>query len=76
MAMAHPELKDYLYFERVTMVPIDRRLIDPFLLTSKELAWINNYHLEVRTKVGEGIAALDDDQVSAWFDAATQPISN
>jgi Xaa-Pro aminopeptidase len=76
MARAHPELKDHLYFERVTMVPIDRRLIDPFLLTSTELAWINNYHHEVQTKVGEGIAALDDDKVSAWFDAAIKPISN
>jgi Xaa-Pro aminopeptidase len=74
IAVAHPELKDYLYFERVTMVPIDRRLIDTFLLTPDELAWINDYHLEVRMKVGEVIAALDDDQVSAWFDAATQPL--
>ena len=74
IAQPHPDHQDYLCFEHVTLVPMDRRLIDPALLTASELDWINTYHLEVREKIGGDIAALNDADVAAWFDAATQPI--
>ncbi len=74
IALPHPEWDDHLYFEHVTLVPIDRRLIIPELLTSAERAWINAYHLKVRELIGADIAALNDDETAAWFDAATQPI--
>lgn len=33
-----------LGFETLTLVPIDRRLIDKELLTNEELLWLNDYH--------------------------------
>ena len=74
IAMPHPDHSDHLYFEHVTLVPMDRRLIDVELLTSSERAWIIAYHLEVREKIGADIAALNDEEVSSWFDQATQPL--
>ena len=74
IAMPHPDHNDHLYFEHVTLVPMDRRLINVELLTSSERAWVNAYHLEVREKIGTDIAALNDEEVSAWFDQATQPL--
>ena len=32
------------YFENLTMVPIDKDLIDKSLLNKNEKKWINNYH--------------------------------
>lgn len=74
IAQAHPSFDDHLYFEHVTLVPIDRRLIDTSLLTADEQQWVNHYHLEVREKIGADIAALGDETVAAWFDAATRPL--
>ncbi|BBU57338.1 Xaa-Pro aminopeptidase [Mameliella alba] len=38
---------EMLQFETLTWVPIDRRLIDPNLLTSDERNWLNDYHRRV-----------------------------
>ena len=43
--------KKFLYFETLTMSPIDKSLIDIKLLESKEKAWLNNYHTKVFNKV-------------------------
>jgi Xaa-Pro aminopeptidase len=43
--------RPYYGFERVTMVPMDGRLIDVKLLDDKEVAWVNAYHEEVWNKV-------------------------
>ena len=43
--------REMLGFETLTLVPFDRRLIDPALLTRDELAWLNAYHAEVRRKI-------------------------
>ena len=50
-------------FETLTLAPIDRRLIDPKMLRLDELAWLNDYHAEVRREVspavlGEGHSQL------------------
>lgn len=37
-----------LGFEKLTRVPLDRRLIDTTLLSRDELHWINAYHAQVR----------------------------
>jgi Xaa-Pro aminopeptidase len=59
-----------LGFETLTMVPFDRRLIDPALLTREELAWLNAYHAEVRRK----IAPLVRNPARSWLRAATARI--
>ena len=74
IAQLHPDYDNHLYFEHVTLVPMDRRLIEVDLLTASERQWINAYHLEVREKIGTDIAALNDAAVAAWFDEATQPL--
>jgi Xaa-Pro aminopeptidase len=43
--------RPYYGFEHVTMVPLERRLIDMSLLSEKEKQWVNNYHAEVWEKI-------------------------
>ena len=43
--------KKFLYFETLTMSPIDKSLIDIKLLDLKEKTWLNNYHTKVFNKV-------------------------
>ena len=38
---------DFLQFKNLTFVPIDKRLINAYLLNSEERNWLNNYHKEV-----------------------------
>jgi len=57
-------------FETLTLVPIDKRLIDPALLTAEETAWLNAYHARVR----DAIAPLLDVHTRAWLLAATAPL--
>jgi Xaa-Pro aminopeptidase len=57
-------------FETLTLAPIDRRLIDPGMLTSKECAWLDSYH----ERVHEIIGPLVDPPARKWLERATQPI--
>ncbi|MEX1083298.1 MAG: aminopeptidase family protein P, partial [Xanthobacteraceae bacterium] len=57
-------------FETLTLAPIDRRLIEPRLLTPDEAAWLDAYHARVR----ETLAPLVDSQTRSWLEAATQPL--
>ena len=38
---------DYLGFECLTFVPIDRALVEKSLLTADEITWWNDYHAKV-----------------------------
>ncbi len=62
--------ENFLEFETLTLAPIDRRLIDPNLLTAGERDWLNAYHARVFKEVG---GKLPDD-VRAWLQQATAPI--
>ena len=70
------KIEGYLHFENVTLVPIDKRLIDVGFLTSVERAWVNDYHAKVAKTIAPMLAGVDDDgvNVKAWFDDATAPI--
>jgi Xaa-Pro aminopeptidase len=59
-----------LGFETLTLVPIDRRLVDPKLLSAGERQWLNAYHERVATMVGPH---LNEDD-GAWLKKATVPI--
>ena len=39
--------KNNKYFENLTMVPIEKELIDKSLLNENEMIWLNNYHKKV-----------------------------
>ena len=43
--------KNKLIFQDLTLVPIDKSLIEKKLLTNKEINWINKYHLNVYRKL-------------------------
>ena len=59
-----------LSFETLTLAPIDRRLIDPALLTPTERAWLDAYHARVAAEV----APLVEPEVAAWLREACAPL--
>ena len=62
--------REMMGFETLTLVPFDRRLIDPKQLVPWELAWLNAYHARVRREI-EPVLLSDD---RAWLRHATAPI--
>ena len=63
--------RPFLRFETLTLAPIDRRLLDPTLLSAAERGWIDAYHARVLHEVGPALPA----QVAAWLEAACAPLS-
>ena len=61
---------DYLYFETLTLCPIDTRLIERALLTDAEAQWLNDYHATVRDK----LAPRTTGAAREWLEANTRPI--
>ncbi|WP_181707313.1 aminopeptidase P family protein [Chthonobacter rhizosphaerae] len=57
-------------FETITFAPIDRRLIEPSLLSAEERAWLDAYHQAVR----ETVAPHLDDADRAFLIEATEPL--
>jgi Xaa-Pro aminopeptidase len=63
--------KGFLGFEKLTMIPIQKKLMNVALLTSSEISWINNYHAKVRDNIG---SQLRSEKAKAWLFDATSPI--
>jgi len=42
---------EFLCFKNLTLVPIDKKLINKYLLTDEEKEWLDNYHQEVWKKI-------------------------
>lgn len=62
--------RDMMAFETLTLVPFDRRLIDPALLSSEEFRWLNAYHATVRERIEPLLSGSERN----WLAAATAPI--
>jgi Xaa-Pro aminopeptidase len=62
--------KPMLGFRDLTLAPIDRKLIEPGLLTAAERDWLNAYHARVFAEIGPQL----DDAGQAWLRAATAPV--
>jgi Xaa-Pro aminopeptidase len=62
--------RDMMGFETLTLAPMDTRLIDPELLTSHELDWLNAYHARVHREIGALLKGAD----KAWLAKATAPL--
>ena len=60
-----------LAFETITFAPFDLRLLDLSLMTSDEIAWLNNYHDEVKAKLTPELKGEDID----WLNQATQAVA-
>jgi Xaa-Pro aminopeptidase len=57
-------------FETLTLVPIDRRLIDKSLLSAEEIRWLDAYHARVRDIISPEV----DPDTRRWLEAATAPL--
>ena len=59
-----------LAFETLTLAPIDLNLVEPTLLTTEEVDWLNAYHAQVReTHIGDV-----DEATAGWLERATRPV--
>ncbi|MBQ8676972.1 MAG: aminopeptidase P family protein [Alphaproteobacteria bacterium] len=68
---AFPERDDSpLYFDTLTLVPYERKLIAPILLDKDEITWVNDYHQKVYT----ALAPLLKPEVAAWLKEITLPL--
>lgn len=65
--------KPLLGFKPLTMAPIDRALIEPSLMTDDELAWLNDYHAEVRKNLLPRLEKLDP-SAAEFLKRATDPL--
>jgi Xaa-Pro aminopeptidase len=61
-----------LEFETVTLVPIERQLIDAALLTEEEVRWLDSYH----ARVHEMLSPIVDLETAAWLAEATRPLGS
>ncbi len=64
------EERPMLEFEALTLVPFDIRLLDTSLLSTAEVAWIDDYHRRVVLQVGPLLEGAE----RAWLERATRPI--
>jgi len=59
-------------FETLTLAPIDRRVIEPALMTADEIAWLDAYHARVARELMPHVAA----DTRGWLEAATRPLGH
>jgi Xaa-Pro aminopeptidase len=64
------EPRDWLDFETLTWVPLDRRLILPAMLDAAERAWVDAYHAGVLERIGPRVEGT----VQAWLIGACAPL--
>jgi len=64
------EFDGFLKFKVLTKVPIDKRLIDKYMLDDGELAWLNNYHQEVY----DCLAPYMNEKEKLWLKDACSPL--
>ena len=58
-------------FENITWTPMDKRLIDPSLLTQEEKDWVDDYHAKVLEKLSPHL----DGEAFDWLKKATARIA-
>lgn len=65
--------KAYYAMERVTMSPVQKKMIAVELLSEKERLWVDKYHKECYEKLAP---MLQDDEVTlAWLERETAPLA-
>jgi Xaa-Pro aminopeptidase len=60
-----------LGFETLTLAPIDLSLVEPKLMDSAEIAWLNDYHARVRKTLSPRV----DASTRAWLAKATRRLA-
>ncbi len=59
--------REMMGFETLTLAPIDKRLIEPALLSPAETAWLNAYHARLAAIIGPRLKEAE----KAWLGEAT-----
>ena len=62
--------RPFLRFETLTLAPFDRKLLDPSLMSSAEIGWLDAYHAWVLESVGPRLEAAE----AAWLAEACAPM--
>jgi Xaa-Pro aminopeptidase len=62
---------EFLGFETLTLVPIERALVDVAMLSAGEIAWWNAYHARVLEVIGPRV----DGEALAWLTAQCAPLA-
>ena len=61
----------FLGFRKLTMIPIQKKMLVLDLLTDDDLKWLNNYHQDISSKVRP---LLTSEEAREWLDRSTSPI--
>jgi len=62
--------REMMAFETITMAPINLDLVKADILSEDERRWLNDYHEQVRKKIGPHIPG----GIKDWFEEATRAI--
>ena len=65
---------EFIAFEPLTLVPIQREFIDKQLLNQEELDWLNQYHHRCAQEVGSELKKANKLEVYEWLLVQTQPL--
>lgn len=63
--------RTFLRFNKLTFIPIQKKLIDVSLLTPEEKSWVNTYHQQVKERISPYITSPD---TLSWLAENTTPI--
>ncbi|OYX64212.1 MAG: X-Pro aminopeptidase [Sphingomonadales bacterium 32-64-17] len=61
---------EWLGFETLTLAPLDRSMVEPSLLSLREIAWWNDYHAQVAKVIAPQLEGAE----RAWLLEACQPL--
>ncbi len=64
------EFGQFYDFKTMTLFPFDLSLFDLSIMTDDEIAWVNNYHSMVRSR----LTPLLTPEEAAWMEAKTAPL--
>ncbi len=69
--LSSDEFGTFLRFEPLTVFPFDTNLFDTSIMSDAEIAWVNNYHRQVRERLTPHL----DSAERIWLERKTMPIS-
>ena len=67
--------QSYYGSERLTMCPIQKKMMNPDLMTENEINWVNAYHKQVYDAIAPRLEADQDTEALEWLKDATSPLS-
>ena len=67
----HTDFGRFYAFEVLTLFPFDLRLFDTSIMSDEEIAWVNDYHSTVRTRLSPALAPEEQ----AWLEEKTRPLT-